>query len=131
MILPSSYQATLALLVVAMICWGSWANTLKLAGTWRFELYYYDFALGFLLATVAAAFTLGSMNASELTFQENFLLTGYHNIAWAVAAGMVVRIVEVPLLIDVDPGFRDHLAQGCAELEGAVHFVQPFSDFRK
>ena len=46
------------------------------------------------------------------------------------AAGMVMRIIEVALLIDVDPGFRDHLAHGWIELEAAVHFVQPFADFR-
>src|SRR5229473_3338547 len=92
MILPSSYLATLWLLVISMICWGSWANTLKLASAWRFELYYYDFAIGFLLLTVAAAFTVGSLNAGELTFQENFLLTGYHNMAWAVAAGMLFNL---------------------------------------
>lgn len=89
MILPASNMATLALLVFSMICWGSWANTQKLAGKWRFELYYYDFSLGFLLVTVAAAFTLGSFNSAELTFQENFLITGYRNMAYAVAAGMV------------------------------------------
>ena len=67
MILPISNQATLLLLVVFMACWGSWANTLKL-GKWRFELYYYDFALGFALAAVVAAVTLGSLNSSELSF---------------------------------------------------------------
>jgi glucose uptake protein len=89
MILPAPTQTTLILLVFSMICWGSWANTQKLAGKWRFELYYYDFSLGFLLAAVAAAFTFGSWNSAELTFQENFLLTGYHNLAYALAAGMV------------------------------------------
>jgi len=92
MILPASSQATLLLLVISLICWGSWANTQKLAGKWRFELYYYDFALGFLLLTFAAAFTLGSWNSAELTFQENFLITGYRNMAYAAAAGMVFNL---------------------------------------
>ncbi len=92
MILPSSYLATLLLLVISMICWGSWANTQKLAGPWRFELYYYDFAIGFLLLTVAAAFTFGSLRTSELTFEENFLLTGNRNMIWAIAAGMVFNL---------------------------------------
>ena len=89
MILPASQAATLALLIVSLICWGSWANTLKLAGKWRFELYYYDFALGCVLLAVLAAFTAGSLNSSELTFQENFLITGYRNIAYALLAGVV------------------------------------------
>jgi glucose uptake protein len=92
MILPVSQAATLALLVISLICWGSWANTLKLAGKWRFELYYCDFAMGFAVLAVAAAFTGGSLNSSELTFQDNFLITGYRNIAYVIAAGVVFNL---------------------------------------
>jgi glucose uptake protein len=92
MILPASQAATLALLVISLICWGSWANTLKMAGRWRFELYYYDFAIGFALLAVVAAFTAGSLNSNELTFQENFLITGYRNIAFIVAAGIIFNL---------------------------------------
>src|SRR5277367_3713030 len=92
MILPASQGATLALLVISLICWGSWANTWKLADKWRFELYYYDFALGFALLAVVAAFTAGSFNSSELTFQENFLITGYRNMAYVVAAGLIFNL---------------------------------------
>ena len=89
MILPATQAATLALLVISMICWGSWANTLKSAGKWRFELYYYDFALGFAVLAVVAAFTAGSLNSGELTFQDNFLIAGYRNMAYVIAAGVV------------------------------------------
>jgi glucose uptake protein len=92
MILPASQAATLALLVISLICWGSWANTLKLAGKWRFELYYYDFALGFAVLAVVAAFTGGSLNSGELTFQDNFLITGYRNMAYVVAAGVIFNL---------------------------------------
>jgi glucose uptake protein len=92
MILPASQAATLALLVISLICWGSWANTLKLAGKWRFELYYYDFALGFAVLAAAAAFTGGSMNSGELTFQDNFLITGYRNMAYVIAAGVIFNL---------------------------------------
>ena len=92
MILPASQGATLALLVISLICWGSWANTLKLAGKWRFELYYYDFAIGFAVLAAVAAFTGGSMNSGELTFQDNFLITGYRNMAYVIAAGVVFNL---------------------------------------
>src|ERR1035438_9421488 len=42
MILPSTYGVALLLIVFTMLCWGSWANTFKLTGQWRFELFYYD-----------------------------------------------------------------------------------------
>jgi glucose uptake protein len=101
MILPASQAATLALLVISLICWGSWANTLKLAGKWRFELYYYDFALGFAVLAVAAAFTGGSMNSGELTFQDNFLITGYRNIAYVTAAGVIFNLGNMLLAATV------------------------------
>jgi len=101
MILPASQAATLALLVISLICWGSWANTLKLADKWRFELYYYDFALGFALLAVVAAFTAGSLNSTELSFQENFLVTGYRNIAYAAAAGVIFNVGNMLLAATV------------------------------
>src|SRR6202142_4490998 len=101
MIFPATQAATLALLVISLICWGSWANTLKLAGKWRFELYYYDFAIGFAVLAVAAAFTAGSLNSGELTFQDNFLITGYRNIAFVIAAGVVFNLVNLLLTATV------------------------------
>ena len=92
MILPASQAATLALLVISLICWGSWANTLKLAGKWRFELYYYDFAIGFAVLAAVAAFTGGSLNSGELTFQDNFLITGYRNMTYVIAAGAIFNL---------------------------------------
>jgi glucose uptake protein len=92
MILPASQAATLALLVISLICWGIWANTLKLAGKWRFELYFYDFALGFVLLAMVAAFTAGSLASSELTFQENFLIASYRNLAYVIAAGIIFNV---------------------------------------
>jgi glucose uptake protein len=92
MILPGSQAATFALLVISLICWGSWANTLKLAGKWRFELYYYDFAIGFAVLAAVAAFTGGSLNSGDLTFQDNLLITGYRNMAYVIAAGFVFNL---------------------------------------
>ena len=48
MILPTTYAAALLLLIVSMLGWGSWANTQKLSGKWRFELFYYDYSIGML-----------------------------------------------------------------------------------
>jgi glucose uptake protein len=32
----------LLLMILSMLCWGSWANTQKIDATWRFELFYVD-----------------------------------------------------------------------------------------
>jgi glucose uptake protein len=101
MILPASQAATLALLVISLVCWGTWANTLKMAGKWRFELYYYDFALGFAVLAVLAAFTGGSLNSNELTFQENLLITGYRNMAFGIAAGVIFNLGNMLLAASI------------------------------
>ena len=101
MILPASQAATLALLVISLICWGIWANTLKAAGKWRFELYFYDFALGFALLAVVAAFTGGTLASSELTFQENFLVASYRNVAYVLVAGVIFNIGNMLLTATV------------------------------
>ena len=51
------------------------------------ELFYYDFSVGAILCAVVAAFTLGLLDSKELTFQDNFLITGYRNMAYALAQG--------------------------------------------
>lgn len=60
MLLPQTYGAALALIVLTMFCWGSWANTFKLVGKWRFELFYYDYSLGVLIAAAIYALTFGN-----------------------------------------------------------------------
>jgi glucose uptake protein len=46
---------------ITMLCWGSWANTLKLASKeWPFPLYYWDYALGLVLTSVLLGLTIGS-----------------------------------------------------------------------
>src|SRR6266851_3045665 len=55
MTLPQTYIATLLLTILSMLCWGSWANTFKMAGNWRFELFYFDYSLGVLLAAISVA----------------------------------------------------------------------------
>jgi len=97
MILPSTYGAALLLTILSMICWGSWANTFKLTGKWRFELFYFDFAAGVLLAAIVAAITVGSMG-SELSFSDNLLITGKTQLAWGLGAGVVFNLANMLLV---------------------------------
>jgi glucose uptake protein len=44
-----------------MLCWGSWANTQKLASkSWSFSLFYWDYVIGIVLLTLFLGLTLGS-----------------------------------------------------------------------
>jgi glucose uptake protein len=98
MILPTTYSATLLLLILSMICWGSWANTLKLTGPrWRFELFYFDYSFGVLVASVIAAFTFGLMGA-ELNFQDRMLVAGHLKEMYVFAGGVVFNLANMLLV---------------------------------
>jgi glucose uptake protein len=98
MIQPTTQFTVLLLLAISAFCWGSWANTFKVTKKWRFEHFYYDFSAGILLTTLVAAFTLGTMNPQDLTFQDNFLLAAYRKMAWALASGLVFNLGNIFLL---------------------------------
>lgn len=69
MFIVQSYTTAVLFCIITMLCWGSWANTQKLAGrTWRFELFYWDYVIGILLFSVLSAFTLGSHGTAGRPF---------------------------------------------------------------
>jgi glucose uptake protein len=98
MVLPHTYAAALLLTVLTMICWGSWANTTKLARNWRFELFYFDYSFGVLLAAIVFAFTFGSMGFDRLLFMDDLLQTGKRNIAFGFAGGVVFNLSNMLLV---------------------------------
>jgi glucose uptake protein len=98
MILPTTYGTALLLTVLSMLCWGSWANTQKLTGKWRFELYYFDYAFGVLLCALIAAFTFGTLNSQELSVFDTLALTAKRKMAWAFAAGVVFNLANMLLV---------------------------------
>jgi glucose uptake protein len=62
MFIVQSYPIAILFCFITMLCWGSWANTQKLAaGRWRFELFYWDYVIGIGFTSLVAAFTIGSI----------------------------------------------------------------------
>lgn len=98
MILPGSSTLTLILLILSLLCWGSWANTFKLAGKWRFELYYFDFAVGMLLASLIAAFTFGSLGWDGFSFLDDLRNAGKREDLYAFLGGAVFNLGNTFLL---------------------------------
>src|SRR5690242_7656924 len=87
-----------ASLLVSFICLGSWITTFKLAGKrWRFELFSLDFALGAVLLSSVAAFTLGNI-AADLPFNDRILLSSKTAQALVFSAGFVFGLANLLLL---------------------------------
>ncbi len=99
MISVPSYAVAVLLCVLTMVCWGSWANTQKLAArSWRFELYYWDFAAGLLLASLLAALSLGSMGATGRSFLADLAQASPSSIGWALLGGAVWNLGNLLLV---------------------------------
>ena len=96
MLLPTTYTSALWLAIFSMICWGSWANTLKLSGKWRFELFYYDYSFGVLLTALVAALTAGSWG--DLNLLDFIDLTGKFQLALALIAGVIFNLANILLV---------------------------------
>jgi glucose uptake protein len=79
-----------------MLCWGSWANTQKLAGkTLRFELFYWDYVIGILLFSLTAAFTLGSVGSEGRSFLPDLKQADSSNIISAFVGGIVFNAANI------------------------------------
>jgi len=102
MLLPATYQAALALMILSMICWGSWANTLKLCPGFRFQLFYWDYALGLALGAVALGLTAGSLGHAGLPFVAAIAHTSHSAMLWAAAGGGVFNVANLLLVAAID-----------------------------
>jgi glucose uptake protein len=89
-------QSALLLLVLGFVCLGSWANLFR-SSKWRYELFYFDFALGALIASLIAAFTCGTFG-SEMSFIDSTVVAGLTSQATAFAAGFVFGLGNLLLL---------------------------------
>jgi glucose uptake protein len=97
MILPTTYAVALALMILSMVCWGSWANTFKLARNWRFELFYFDYAIGVFIAGFVAALTFGTVGEG-LTFMDNLSIAGKRQMGFAFIAGCIFNLANMLLV---------------------------------
>jgi glucose uptake protein len=102
MFIIGTYGLAVIFCVVTMLCWGSWANTQKLAsGTWRFELFYWDYVLGILLMTLLLGFTMGSMGEGGRPFLEDLAQADQGNIGSALLGGVLFNAANILLVASI------------------------------
>jgi glucose uptake protein len=103
MLIVESYALAVALCVVTMLCWGSWANTQKLASReWRFQLFYWDYAIGVLLLALLLAFTAGSTGDAGRGFLADLGQAGTRNLGLAFLGGVVFNLSNILLVAAID-----------------------------
>jgi len=103
MLIVESYPLAVVLCVVTMLCWGSWANTQKLATReWRFQLFYWDYSIGVLLLALVLAFTAGSAGSAGRGFLADLSQAEGRNLGLAFLGGVVFNLSNILLVAAID-----------------------------
>jgi glucose uptake protein len=96
MFIIESYSVAVLFCAITMLCWGSWANTQKLASkTWRFELFYWDYVIGIVLFSLLSAFTLGSIGTAGRSFLVDLQQVDSENILSALLGGVIFNAANI------------------------------------
>ncbi|MFD2203809.1 GRP family sugar transporter [Shivajiella indica] len=96
MFIIESYSTAVLFCIITMLCWGSWANTQKLAGTqWRFELFYWDYVIGIVLLALLFGYTLGSTGEEGRSFAEDLFQADRKSYALAFVGGVIFNLANI------------------------------------
>jgi len=98
---PEAYGIALMLMLVSMLCWGSWANTQKLAAGYSFQLFYWDYVIGIIAASLLWGVTLGSLNGGPSAFFPNLSQASHSSVILALVGGVVFNIANILLVASI------------------------------
>jgi glucose uptake protein len=99
MYIVDSYSTAVILTIVTMLCWGSWANSQKIASkNWRFELFYWDYVIGLILFSVLLGFTLGNSGEKGMGFIESIKQADMARILSPVLGGIIFNLSNILLV---------------------------------
>lgn len=102
MFILESYPVAVAFCFITMLCWGSWANTQKMAEkSWRFELFYWDYVIGIFAASLIFAFTLGSIGDQGRSFMPDLEQANGDSIRAALIGGMIFNLANILLIAGI------------------------------
>lgn len=99
---PETYAIALLFMVLSMLCWGSWANTMKLCPGYRFQLFYWDYVIGLFAGALAFGVTLGSTGGGGLPFFRDIAHADPHHIWLALAGGAIFNVANLLLVAAID-----------------------------
>ncbi|MCH6199106.1 GRP family sugar transporter [Aquiflexum sp. LQ15W] len=96
MYIIESYSLAVVFCIITMFCWGSWANTQKLAGSaWRFELFYWDYVIGIVILSLVFGYTLGSSGEGGRGFTEDLFQASSSSYSLAFIGGVIFNLANI------------------------------------
>jgi glucose uptake protein len=99
---PEVYSLVLSFMIVSMLCWGSWANTLKLCPGFRFQLFYWDYVIGLIVGACFWGMTLGSLGTSGKPFIADIGGVSFRTATLAAAGGAIFNVANLLLVAAID-----------------------------
>ena len=103
MFVVHNYALAVVFCVITMLCWGSWANTRRLAGSdWRFELFYWDYSLGVPLLTLILGLTLGSAGTEGRGFLADLSQASSGSVESALLGGAIFNLANLLLVAAIE-----------------------------
>ena len=103
MFVVDSYFTAVIFCVITMFCWGSWANTQKLASkSWSFQLFYWDYAIGVVLFSCLMAMTLGSIGGSGRAFLVDVQQASQASLISAFLGGVIFNLANLLIVAAID-----------------------------
>ncbi|HTJ29153.1 MAG TPA: GRP family sugar transporter [Acidobacteriaceae bacterium] len=99
---PQTYAIALLFMLLSMLCWGSWANTMKACPGFRFQLFYWDYVLGLLAGALLWGLTLGTLGTNGAPFFANLLQADASHLLLAVAGGAIFNVANLLLVAAID-----------------------------
>jgi glucose uptake protein len=98
MIAPQSPVTAFILLVLSVIFWGSWSNTIKCSKGVRYEIYYWDFIIGALLTGTILGLIFGKYGYGHF---QNLFENHFRYIVQAFLSGVLFNMANILLVAAV------------------------------
>ena len=130
MFVPGSFTVALLMTVLSAVFWGSWANTYKGTKGYRFELFYWDYAIGVIVICFGLALTMGSLGSEGESLVANLHAADPSNLLCALIAGFIFNVANLLLVAGIEIAglaIAFPISIGIAVVEGVVlsYALQP------
>jgi glucose uptake protein len=89
-------------MLISMLCWGSWANTIKACPGYKFQLFYWDYVLGLIGGALLWGLTLGSLGESGRPFFADLLQADKSHLWLAILGGVIFNVANLLLVAAID-----------------------------
>jgi len=102
MFTPHTLGIALSMMITSAICWGSWANTYKGVKNYRFELFYWDYAIGIFVISLILGLTMGSSGHDASSLINNIHSASMSDLVLTMIGGAIFNLANLLLVAAID-----------------------------